>query len=343
MPTPLDDLVARVRLDTSELQGGVARSAAIGGAIGAVLGGAINSALSAAMGVVKNTLGAGLDRALNIEDAQAKLTGLGHTADGVSQIMDDALAAVKGTAFGMGDAAAVAASAVASGVKPGQDLQRTLKLVGDTATITGGSMGELGSIFNKVAASNKLQMDSVNQLQDRGFPILQMLAEHLGVTAEEASAMASAGKVDFETFQAAIENSLGAAGTAAQASGDTVRGALANMQAALGRAGANIFTPLLGAMGDSLGGITSLIDTYVAPLGTRIGEGLAAAIPRAQAGLAGLKALFSSGDYTPDLRTAFGLEEDSGVVTALLAMRDAVGAVLPQIGAAFAPLGQVFS
>lgn len=343
MPTPLDDLIARVRLDTSELQAGVGRSAAIGGAIGAVLGGAINSTLSAAMGLVKSTLGAGLDRALNIEDAKAKLTGLGHSAEGVATIMDDALASVKGTAFGMGDAASVAASAVASGVKPGQDLQRTLKLVGDTATITGGSMGELGSVFNKVAASNKLQMDSVNQLQDRGFPILQMLSEHLGVTAEEASKMASEGKVDFETFQAAIEGSLGAAGTAAQASGTTVRGALANMKAALGRSGANIFTPLLGSMRDSLSGITGLIDTYVAPLGTKIGEGLAAVIPRAQAGLAGLAALFTSGDYTPDLRTAFGLEEDSGVVSALLAMRDAVAGVLPQIGAAFAPLGQVFA
>lgn len=331
MPTPLDDLVARVRLDTSELQAGVGRSAAIGGAIGAVLGGAINTALTGAMNVVKSTLGAGLDRALNIEDAQAKLTGLGHSADSVATIMDDALASVRGTAFGMGDAAAVAASAVASGVKPGQDLQRTLKLVGDTATITGGSMGELGSIFNKVAASNKLQMDSVNQLQDRGFPILQMLATHLGVTAEEASAMASSGKVDFETFQAAIEGSLGAAGSAAQASGNTVRGALANMQAALGRAGANIFTPLLGAMGDSLGGITSLIDTYVAPVGTKIGEGLAAAIPRAQAGLAGLRAIFTGGGYTVDLRTAFGLEEDSGVVDFLLSLRDTISEVMQNV------------
>lgn len=331
MPTPLDDLIARVRLDTSELQAGVGRSAAIGGAIGAVLGGAINTALSGAMSVVKSTLGAGLDRALNIEDAQAKLTGLGHSAESVSTIMNDALAAVKGTAFGMGDAAAVAASTVAAGVKPGTDLQRTLKLIGDTATITGGSMGELGSVFNKVAASNKVQMDSVNQLQDRGFPILQMLATHLGVTAEEASKMASSGKIDFETFQAAIEGSLGAAGSAAQASGNTVRGALANMQAALGRAGANLFTPLLGSMSSSLGGITSLIDTYVAPIGTKIGEGLAAAIPRAQAGLAGLRAIFTGGGYTVDLRTAFGLEEDSGVVDFLLSLRDTISEVMQDV------------
>src|SRR5690606_36493948 len=50
----------------------------------------------------------GLDRALNIEDARAKLSALGHDAEGVEAAMTSALDAVKGTSFGL-DAAAGAA------------------------------------------------------------------------------------------------------------------------------------------------------------------------------------------------------------------------------------------
>lgn len=78
--------------------------------------------------------------------------------------MNNALASVRGTAFGMADAATVAASATAAGIRPGQDLERTLKLVADAATIAGTDMGSMGAIFNKAAASNKVQMDVINQL-----------------------------------------------------------------------------------------------------------------------------------------------------------------------------------
>ena len=77
----------------------------------------------------------GISRQLQIEDATAKLVGLGHNTETVTTIMDSAMASVKGTAFGMGDAASLAASAVAAGIAPGEDLTRVLKLTGDAATI----------------------------------------------------------------------------------------------------------------------------------------------------------------------------------------------------------------
>src|SRR5690606_10457918 len=94
-------------------------------------------------------LSGGLSRALNIEDAQAKLKGLGHDTETVTGIMQNALAAVKGTAFGLDQAATIAASAVAAGIKPGQQLERYLRLTADAATIAGSSLSEMGSILNK--------------------------------------------------------------------------------------------------------------------------------------------------------------------------------------------------
>lgn len=122
----------------------------------------------------------GFNRAMAIEQAQSKLSGLGHDTKNVEKIMDNASAAVKGTAFGLGDAATVAASVVAAGIKPGEDLTRTLSLVGDAATIAGTDMSSMGAIFGKVAASNKVQMDVINQLHDAGVPALQLLADELG-------------------------------------------------------------------------------------------------------------------------------------------------------------------
>lgn len=153
----------------------------------------------------------GFNRALSIEDARAKLKGLGHDAGSIDEIMNNALASVKGTAYGLGDAATTASQLVASGVKQGDQLTSVLKTVGDSAQISGRDFTEMGSIFSKVAASNKLQGEQVNQILDSGIPILQFLAKHYGITAEEAQKMVSSGKVDFENFAAAMQENLGGA------------------------------------------------------------------------------------------------------------------------------------
>src|SRR5690554_2351394 len=171
--------------------------------------------------------------------------------------MDNALASVKGTAFGLDEAATVAASTVAAGIKPGRELERVLSLVGDTASIAGSSMGEMGAIFNKVAASNRLSMAEVNQLSDRGIPILQMLADQMGVTAEEAREMISEGEVSFREFRQALEENI--AGAALE-SGNTTRGAFANMMAAASRFGAAILEGVFPVAKQVFSGMIVLID-----------------------------------------------------------------------------------
>src|SRR5690606_37813786 len=125
---------------------------------GMVWGGLKKTGIAAGVAVGAATgaaLWRGFERLKGIENAEAKLRGLGHSAQTVEGIMDNALASVKGTAFGLDEAATTAAGAVAAGIKPGKELERVLGLTGDTATIAGSSMGELGAIFNKVAASNR--------------------------------------------------------------------------------------------------------------------------------------------------------------------------------------------
>ncbi len=254
----------------------------IGSKLGTNIGQGIKTVATGTVTVAATAIGTalvkGFGRLNALDNATNKLNGLGHSAESVEAIMKNALASVRGTAFGMDAAATVAASAVAAGIKPGADLERTLKLVADAATIAGTDMGSMGAIFNKVAASNKVQMDVINQLHDAGVPALASLADYMGVTAEEASKMASKGEISFETFQAAMEKTLGGA---AQSSGNTFSGAMANVGAALGRVGAGILGGIFPKLAPLFQGITKALGPFeerAAALGTVIGEKVAPAI-----------------------------------------------------------------
>ena len=206
------------------------------------IGGALTNkitkpAAAAATALVSLTLVKGFNRLAGIDEARAKLMGLGHDAQSVEKIMESALESVKGTAFGMDEAATTAASAVAAGIKPGKELTRYLSLTADAAAIAGSSMAEMGSIFNKVATSGVAQAEELNQLADRGIPIFQLLADQMGVTAQEVKKLASEGKVSTDIFLAAIEEGFGGA---AKTMGEmSFMANIRNIGAAISRIGAN--------------------------------------------------------------------------------------------------------
>jgi tape measure domain-containing protein len=223
-------------------------------------------------------VGGGISRALNIQDAEAKLRGLGNTTEDIANIMESATAAVTGTAFGLDKAATVAASAVAAGIKPGEELTKYLTLTADAATIAGVSLDEMGSIINKTTTSGKVYTDNLNQLADRGIPIFQWLQDEYGVSAEKLSEMVAAGEVDAATFRKVIEENIGGA---AQASGKTVRGALSNMMAAFSRLGAIFVSGPISAAPTLLTAFNGAIDRgtkALKPFATMLGERVSGAM-----------------------------------------------------------------
>lgn len=246
----------------------------IGGAFGKIGKVGTGAIATLAGGITALAAKGGFTRALNIEAAQAKLKGLGHDSASVTEIMHDALASVKGTAFGLGDAATVAASLSASGVKEGGELTQVLKTVADTAQISGRSLTDIGTIFGSVAARGKLQGDDMLQLMSSGIPVLQMLGKHLNKTSAEVSDMVSDGKIDFQTFADAMQEGLGGA---AQSAGTTFTGALANVKAALSRLGETAATPVLNGLRGLFNQAIPLIDAFtaaVSPTLEKVGVGL---------------------------------------------------------------------
>lgn len=268
------------------------------GKLAAVAAGAVTTAFGAA-----KVFGGGMSRLMGIEEAQAKMRGLGHDAGSVDTIMANALASVKGTSFGMAEAATTAAGAVAAGIKPGADLERVLKSVTNSAAAAGIGMGEMGSIYNKVASMGKAQNDSLQQVADRGIPIYQALADQLGVTSEEVFKMASAGKISFAQFESAMTQ---AAGTVASEMGTTLSGSIANLNSALGRIGANflggvfpLFAPALQSLTGWLGGV----EDKAKDVGTAFGGWVTgSAVPAVQAisgAIGGFLGEISTGWNTP--------------------------------------------
>ncbi|OZD23814.1 hypothetical protein CH253_08100 [Rhodococcus sp. 06-156-3C] len=225
--------------------------------------------MATAGGVAAAAFTKGFGRLKAIDDAQGKLIALGNDTAGVAAIMDSALASVKGTSYGLGDAANIAASAVAAGVKPGQDLTRYLGLTADAAAIAGTSLQEMGQIINKVQTSGTAYTMEITQLADRGLPIWQWLAAEMGVTAGEMKKVVSEGKVDSATYLAAIEKNIGGAATAAT----TVSSAYSNMNAALGRVGAEALKPTFNRLIGGLTGVTGALDA-VTPKVTTLAESL---------------------------------------------------------------------
>lgn len=209
-------------------------------------------ALGAAAALAGITLGKGWARMTEIDAAKAKLQALsdaavksGKAAYDITAIMQDANAAVKGTAYGLNEAATAAASAVAAGIKPGKQLQNYLKLIGDGAAVAGTSLQDMGAIFGKVVGGGRAYTTEINQIADRGIGIWQALSEQLGISTDEVRKWASEGKISSDIFLKAMDAAVG--GAAKKIGSTTITGALSNIWASIGRIGANF----LGASDDA--------------------------------------------------------------------------------------------
>ena len=347
------------QVDSSAADAGGRFSGAFGKAAKG-LGTALAVGIGAAIAGIAVVAGKGLSRALNLQDAEAQLRGLGHSAESVETIMGSALDSVRGTAFGLDAAATIAASSVAAGIAPGEALTRTLKLTADAATIAKVPLSEMGDMVNKVATSGKLSTEVLNQFHGRGVPLLQMVADEYGITSEAASEMVTKGEIDFAGFQRAIEAGVGGA---ALTSGETARGAWANVGAAWGRLGAlfvgsavdgapGLFVAVAGAVDRLTEAVTPLAGSFSGALTPAIAalsgwidgidfDAVAARIVTAFAFISGaignIVAAFQSGDFS-GLGASFGSisEIATPLIPVMIAVAGAIGGIAGTVGDLFA-------
>lgn len=231
-------------------------------AFGVIAATVINRITDAAIDMGKRVYSAMVDpiveggkkRALNIEQAKFQFEGLGMD---VEKTMESANEAVLGTAYGLDEAAVIAAQFGASGMKAGEEMTQALRGISGVAAMTGGSYADIGRIFTQVAGQGRLMGDQLLQLSGRGINAAATLAKHLGITEAEVREMVTKGQIDFETFTEAMSEAFGEHATKAN---ETFTGSLSNVRAALARIGAEFFTPNLKNARDVFNAITPVVN-----------------------------------------------------------------------------------
>lgn len=201
----------------------------------------------------------GMRRALNIEQARFQLQGLFSdmkNADAqVDKVMGAALNAVRGTAYGLDEAAKSASVLAASGVGM-KDMEPVLTSIAGAAAMTGRSYEDIGNIYSTVASNGKLMTMQLRQFSAAGLNVSAVLAKHYGKTEEQINEMVTKGEVSFKDFSEAMLSF----GKQAKRANETFSGSLSNMKAALSRIGAAFASPYLEHARDIFNALTPAID-----------------------------------------------------------------------------------
>lgn len=206
----------------------------------------------------------GKKRALNIEQATFQFQGLGMD---VEASMNSALEAVKGTAFGLDEAAVVAAQFGATGMRAGDEMTKSLRGISGVAAMTGSSYSDIGSIFTKVAGNGRLMGDDLLRLSSRGINAAATLAKSMGKSEAAVRTMVTNGAISFDMFSGAMADAFGEHATRAN---ETYTGSLSNMNAALARIGASFAAPEFENKRDIFNALTPKIDELAAAIGPLI-------------------------------------------------------------------------
>ena len=223
-------------------------------AIQKITGAAISFGKKIAKEVLDPIFSGGKNRSENIEQAKFMFRGLGMD---VESAMKSALDAVRGTAYGLDEAAKAAATFGASGIKSGADMTSSLRGVAGAAAMTGVSFGEMAQIYQSSAGTGIVNNQDLGQFATRGLNAAAAIAKVMGKTEAQIHEMASQGKLDFKTFAGAMDEAFGEHATKAN---ETYSGSLANVKAAMSRLGASFFTPHLEQQRDLFNALSPVID-----------------------------------------------------------------------------------
>lgn len=198
--------------------------------------------LGAAIGAVgAQTLGGGLNRALDLNAAQAKLSAFGYDAKEVESIVDSVKSTVSGTRFTTPEALTTTTQLLAAGIKPGEELEKILQNTVKLADMGGVEFGDFGSIVAKAYAGGTIYAEDLNQIMDKGIGISSYLAQTMGVSTDEVKKLASEGAIGFEDLMTAVE--AVEFDSAILASKDA-RLAFGNLRAALSSIGEKLWLPI---------------------------------------------------------------------------------------------------
>ena len=194
-------------------------------------------ALGAATAIGGIVAAFGWKRLVAVDAAQAQLKGLGYSAEDVSRISDGLRDAISGGMLTMAEATSAAATAMAAGVKEGDELTRYIQLL-DSAVVGGtGTFAEMEQIFGRVVDQGKLTRTEFDMIAQRMPGFSAAVQAHMGVGSEAMYEMLRNGEITTADFLDVMEDF---AGGMADAYADSWSGMVQNTLANVGIIGETI-------------------------------------------------------------------------------------------------------
>lgn len=155
--------------------------------------------------------GFALKASADLETLKVAFESMTGSAQKAAQIVKDLTDFTARTPFQMEGVGASAKQLLAFGVQS-DDLVDTLGLLGDIAAGANVPLTDMAQIFGKARAKGKLMTEELLQLSERGVPIIDTLAERLGVTKQEIFDLASKSKISFDLMVESFEQLTGEGG-----------------------------------------------------------------------------------------------------------------------------------
>lgn len=131
-------------------------------------------------------------------------TMLGSAAE-AGKVLADLTKFAAETPFEMPEVEQAARGLITFGER-GNELMRTLKIVGNAAAATSTDFGMVALIFNQIRGVGKLLTQDFRQLSTRGILSLTDIAKHFKITQAAAQEMLSSGKISFKDVRDIFES-----------------------------------------------------------------------------------------------------------------------------------------
>lgn len=125
------------------------------------------------------------------------------SASKTTKLLDDLTQFAAKTPFEMPEIEQAARGLVMFGER-GDELMKTLNLLGNAAAGTSTDFGMVALVFNQIRGVGHLLTQDFRQLSTRGILSLQDIADHFHTTTEAAQAMLSGGKISFDDLKAIL-------------------------------------------------------------------------------------------------------------------------------------------
>lgn len=200
------------------------------------------------------------------ESAEANFTTFLGSASAAKSVLADLNKFAADTPFTQTQINGTAQSLLAFGVAA-EDLKPTLQTLGDLSGGNAEKFGDLARIFGQAKTTTKVYTEDLNQLAERGIPILQELAKQQNTTEEGIRTLASSGELGFAQLEQAFKSLTSEGGkfyglmarqsTTFEGLKSTLQGNFEQLQAGIGQ----VLLPSLKELVISTNDIISSIDT----------------------------------------------------------------------------------